>query len=234
MEEKKWDIFISHASEDKEAVARPLAESLRRSFVRVWLDEHQLMLGDSLSRKIDEGLAESHFGVVILSPAFFGKHWPMTELAGLRAREEAGLKVILPVWHNVDKPTVAKFSPPLADVFAVNTANGINNIASDILNVVIDRLGSLNETGKGSKQVFQELRRIRKLIEELSSPHADDRKRAADLLGKIGPRAASAIPALCKSSAIPALCKSMVDDNDSGVRHSAASALATGLTHQDK
>jgi len=99
MKEKRWDIFISHAGEDKATVARPLTTALRRVGVRVWLDEHELTVGDSLSEKIDEGLSQSRFGAVILSPAFFAKHWPKKELAGLRAREEEAQKVILPIWQ---------------------------------------------------------------------------------------------------------------------------------------
>lgn len=59
------------------------------------LDDHELMLGDSLNGKIDEGLAQSRFGVVILSPAFLNEtHWPKKELSGLRARDEGGVKVV--------------------------------------------------------------------------------------------------------------------------------------------
>jgi hypothetical protein len=72
---KQWDIFLSHASEDKQVVAIPLAESLRRLGVRVWLDKLQIDLGDSIRQKIDGGLANSRFGVVILSAAFFSKNW---------------------------------------------------------------------------------------------------------------------------------------------------------------
>lgn len=136
METKKWDIFISHASEDKATVARPLAAALRRGGVRVWLDEHELTVGDSLSQKIDEGLAHSQFGAVILSPAFLAKQWPRNELAGLRAREEEGRKVILPVWHNVDKSTISQFSPVLADRLAANTELGIDNVAERLLDVI--------------------------------------------------------------------------------------------------
>lgn len=84
------DFFISHASEDKEAVARPLADELKARGFRVWLDEFELRLGDSLRAKIDEGLRVSRFGVVILSPAFFSKRWPQQELNGLAAREMSG------------------------------------------------------------------------------------------------------------------------------------------------
>jgi hypothetical protein len=60
--------------------------------------------GDAQGRRhrqsIDSGLARSRFGIVILSEAFFAKHWPQRELDGLAAREVDGVKVILPVWHN--------------------------------------------------------------------------------------------------------------------------------------
>ena len=50
-----WDIFISHESEDKKEIARPLAEALRQAGLRVWYDEFVLKPGDSLSLKIREG-----------------------------------------------------------------------------------------------------------------------------------------------------------------------------------
>ena len=67
------DVFISHAGEDKVEVARPLTDALTASGLRVWLDENELHLGDSLRAKIDHGLAHSRFGVVVLSPSFFCK-----------------------------------------------------------------------------------------------------------------------------------------------------------------
>jgi len=98
---EEWDIFISHASEDKLEVARPLANILSTKAMKVWLDESELFVGDSLRAKIDEGLARSQFGIVILSPSFFLKHWAQAELDGLAAQEARGDKRILPVWHNL-------------------------------------------------------------------------------------------------------------------------------------
>lgn len=66
-----WDLFISHASEDKESFVRPLAHFLRELGLKVWYDEFTLSVGDSLSRSIDNGLARSRYGVVVISPAFF-------------------------------------------------------------------------------------------------------------------------------------------------------------------
>ena len=61
------DIFISHASEDKERFVRPLAEALRASGdVTVWYDEWELEVGDRLVERINDGLAHSRFGVVVL------------------------------------------------------------------------------------------------------------------------------------------------------------------------
>ena len=80
----EYDVFISHASDDKVDIARPLAECLQRKGLRVWFDDFELTLGDSLRRCIDRGLTISSFGVVILSPAFFSKEWPKKELGACR------------------------------------------------------------------------------------------------------------------------------------------------------
>src|SRR4051812_15629466 len=121
-----WDIFLSHASEDKDAVVRPLAASLRDLGWRVWYDEYELSVGDSLNRRINEGLSECDFGVVVLSPAFFAKEWPKRELDGLAARETSGDEhVLLPVWHELDAQDVARRWPVLADRFAVSTSGGV-------------------------------------------------------------------------------------------------------------
>ena len=69
------DVFICHASEDKDDFVRPLAELLAQQHIDVWYDEFSLSIGDSLSQKIDEGLAKSKFGIVVLSPSFFKKPW---------------------------------------------------------------------------------------------------------------------------------------------------------------
>jgi hypothetical protein len=117
------DVFISHATEDKEEVARPLAEDLRKLGLKVWYDEFELRIGDSLRRKIDEGLVRSRFGIVVLSPAFFAKNWPQYELNGLVTKEMEDRKtVILPLWHRLSKDEVMRHSPSLADKVALSTA----------------------------------------------------------------------------------------------------------------
>lgn len=127
-----WDVFISHASEDKEKIAAPLADELQRRGLRIWYADFSLELGDSLRRSIDAGLAQSRFGVIILSPRFFAKHWPQRELDGLTSREVPGEKVILPVWHGVTHAEVAAHSPSLADRLAVSTDKSIAHIADAI------------------------------------------------------------------------------------------------------
>ncbi len=120
---RSYDAFISHATEDKEELVRPLAELLSRSGHAIWYDEFQLKVGDSLRRSIDRGLARSRFGIVVLSPSFFAKNWPQYELDGLTAKEMAGGKVILPLWHKVSKNEVLGYSPSLADKVALSTSS---------------------------------------------------------------------------------------------------------------
>jgi hypothetical protein len=132
-----YDVFICHASEDKESFVRPLALALRDRHVEVWYDEFTLTLGDSIRRAIDKGLAQSRFGIVVLSHAFFSKKWPQHELDGLIDRELlAGEKVVLTVWHRVGHEDVAAYSPSLAGKWAVPTANGLAAVVAEILKVV--------------------------------------------------------------------------------------------------
>jgi hypothetical protein len=135
---KDYDVFICHASEDKDDVARPLAEALKAAGLDVWFDEFELRIGSSLRRNIDMGLANSRFGVVILSPAFFDKGWSNYELDGLVTREVAGGgQIILPVWHRVTKAEVVGYSPSLADKLARNTSDfTVDEIATEIAEVI--------------------------------------------------------------------------------------------------
>ena len=117
-----YDFFICHASEDKESFVRELANLLDAKGAAVWYDEFALKVGDSLRREIDRGLANSKFGVVILSESFFGKEWPQRELDGLVALATQGRSRILPIWHKVSRDEVARYSPTLADTIALNTS----------------------------------------------------------------------------------------------------------------
>lgn len=132
-----YDVFISHASEDKDDLVRPLADELAALDIKVWYDEFRLTVGDSLRRSIDAGLANSRFGIVVLSPSFFDKNWPQYELDGLVQREMEGGKVILPLWHKVSKSEVMGYSPSLADKLALNsTVATIPELASEFAAVI--------------------------------------------------------------------------------------------------
>ncbi len=135
----EYDVFICHASEDKAAVVFPLTAELTRQGLRVWVDYKELRLGDKLRQRIDDGLARSRFGVVIVSPRFFEKAWPQAELDGLIALEMAqGKKRILPVWYDVDCHKVAMYSPGLATRLAVRWDEGLAKVVADIVCAVQD------------------------------------------------------------------------------------------------
>ena len=137
---REYDVFVSHASEDKDEVVRPLAHALQAAGLRVWYDEFELRIGDSLRRKIDMGLAKSRFGVVVLSASFFEKGWTNYELDGIVTRAVSGDQVLLPIWHEVTKKQVIEYSPSLADKLARNTAtHTVEEIAAEIAAVIRER-----------------------------------------------------------------------------------------------
>jgi hypothetical protein len=134
---RTWDVFISHAGEDKATVAVPLANALRERGLEVWIDITELRIGDSLRRKIDHGLAHSSFGVVVFSKSFFAKGWPQYELDGIVDLSVSGKQRMLPIWHEVSKDEVQAHSPSLADKIARSTTlSTIDEIAGEIAEVV--------------------------------------------------------------------------------------------------
>ena len=134
-DEYEWDVFISHASEDKDIFVRKLADELGKS-LRVWYDEFTLKVGDSLRRSIDKGLARSRYGVVVLSHNFFRKEWPQKELDGLVTMERDGRKVILPIWLDVDAVEIMRYSPLLADRVAAKVSDGLKQVVAELLRVL--------------------------------------------------------------------------------------------------
>jgi hypothetical protein len=131
-----WDVFVSYASEDRDSVAEPLARKLTECGLAVWYDRTELKIGDRLRESIDRGLALSRFGIVVLSPSFFAKHYPQRELDGLAQREVDGTKVILPVWHLMGESEIRTYSPPLADRIAGRWDIGIDTVVQQITAVI--------------------------------------------------------------------------------------------------
>jgi hypothetical protein len=131
------DVFISHASEDKDSFVRPLANALIAEGLNVWYDEMTLRIGDSLRQKIDKGLANSKVGLVVLSPSFIKKGWTNYELDGIVTRTVSGEQVLLPIWHEITKQQVVDFSPSIADKVARSTAtHTIEEIAKEIAELI--------------------------------------------------------------------------------------------------
>jgi hypothetical protein len=136
-------LFISHATEDKVAVAKPLADALIAAGFRVWYDEYSLSIGDSLKASIDDGLSRCDYAVVILSKSFFEKHWTREELDGLAILEATRRrKVVLPLWHEVSLKDVSEHSPTLAGKIAISTEKGIDYVVKAITGAVNRRSSS--------------------------------------------------------------------------------------------
>ena len=144
IDDEEYDVFISHAWEDKKDFVDEFVTTLENLNIRVWYDTKKLQWGDSMRSKIDEGLRKSKFGVAILSPNYIaeGKYWTKEEFNGLFQLESINGKKILPIWHNLTKAQVMKFSPMIADKKAMTTAT---MTSEEIANVLKDLLDSMND-----------------------------------------------------------------------------------------
>lgn len=137
--EEEYDVFVSHAWEDKKDFVDEFVQALHDSGIKVWYDRNQMKWGDSMREKIDNGLKKSKFGVVVLSPDYIkeGKYWTKTELDGLFQMESVNGKTLLPIWHNLTKKEVMMYSPTIASKLAMTTANMTpQEIAEELKNLL--------------------------------------------------------------------------------------------------
>ena len=132
---KKYDFFICHASEDKEKYALPLSNSLSQLGYKVWIDNTQIYIGDSLVERIQEGIVNSRYAIILLTENFFNdkKVWTKKELETFLMRDITVLKSILPVWCNIDINFINQHSPFLSALLAVKFEDGIRNVISELV-----------------------------------------------------------------------------------------------------
>lgn len=120
--EGRWDFFISHASEDKEAVARPLAAALAARAQRVWYDELSIK-----EKVIARGTEASVFGIVVASPRFFGRRWTEAEIEALEHKR------MFLVLHEMNAEDLGKVRPALAGRFCLRADIGSDSLADALL-----------------------------------------------------------------------------------------------------
>lgn len=123
--DEEYDVFVSHAWEDKEGFVDEFVTELEKLNIKVWYDKQRIKWGDSMRARIDEGLKKSKFGIAVISPDYIadGKYWTKAELDGLFQLESVNGKMLLPIWHNITKQQVMNYSPIIASKLAMTTAS---------------------------------------------------------------------------------------------------------------
>jgi hypothetical protein len=145
MSDLKRDVFICHASEDKNEVVRPLYDALIKAKVSCWYDEAEIQWGDSITEKVNKGLRQSRFALVVISPSSIKKNWPLRELHALLNQEASSGEVrILPLLVG-DERVVQE----MQDEFAlINDKLFLrwNDNVDEIVQAMLARLGRGSET----------------------------------------------------------------------------------------
>ncbi|WP_339137222.1 MAG: TIR domain-containing anti-phage reverse transcriptase [Candidatus Electrothrix sp. GW3-4] len=128
---ESFDIFIGHASEDKDEVARPLFEECEKQGIIAFIDEIHISWGDSLTEKINHALGKSKYFLAVLSEKSIKKSWPRKELNSAVAREISGEQKVLPLIVGDHKKIFAEF-PLLADKLFIQWEGDVEQIVDEI------------------------------------------------------------------------------------------------------
>lgn len=131
-----YDIFIYHASEDKETVAKPLYESLKKRGVISFIDCVAINWGDSLVAKINTALQKSKYVITIILEDSINKAWPMKELNAVLSAEIGSEQTkLLPLMVG-DGDALLKKLPLLADKLFHSYDDNIEEIADKIVDLL--------------------------------------------------------------------------------------------------
>jgi hypothetical protein len=120
-----WDVFISHASEDKDSVARPLAIALQTHGLTTWLDAEAMFAHEPLDQRIVDGLRNSQIIVLILSSRFLSKEWTTREMMLALELEAPPRCVVVPLLHNLDDDDIDQVPPILRNRPGVSTRESL-------------------------------------------------------------------------------------------------------------
>ena len=145
MERYKYDVFISHAVEDKIEIANELCKRLERAGLKVWYSGNELSIGDRIESMIQKGLEQSRFGIAVLTKHYIKKNWTMREFYSMLAKERDDRKVILPVLHDISISDLRAKDLTIADKFGISTANGLDHVVNRIKNVISKEKAQENE-----------------------------------------------------------------------------------------
>lgn len=114
------DVFLCHAWDDRKDAAKQLHDFLEAKGVSVWFSEKDVLLGTSLLREIDKGLAKSKVGIVLVTPSFLNRVTNEgiadKELSALLARDQ-----LVPVVHNTTFEDLREVSPLLGSRSGLST-----------------------------------------------------------------------------------------------------------------
>ncbi len=114
------DVFLCHAWDDRKGAAKELHDLLESKGVSVWFSEKDVLLGSSLLREIDKGLAKSRVGIVLVTPSFLkrikGEGIADKELSALLARD-----LLVPIIHNTTFEDLREVSPLLGSRSGLST-----------------------------------------------------------------------------------------------------------------
>ena len=115
------DTFLCHAWDDRQGAAKELHDHLESRSVSVWFSEKDIVLGASLLREIDKGLANSRVGIVLVTPAFLRR----VEAEGIADKELSALlarDLLVPIVHDTTYEALREVSPLLGSRSGLSTA----------------------------------------------------------------------------------------------------------------
>ena len=170
---KEWNIFICHASEDKETIVDQLAKDLEKLGLNVWYDKKSTLFGDEINQEVIDGLSKTRYAIIVFSKNFYKKIYPLYESGIIMYRILMKQNIIpIPILYKVNKEIVKEKSPFFFKhkSLIIKNNNNISTHAIELYNDLKEHEINFNEKIKReneSRRLFEEIIVERKNINNL-------------------------------------------------------------------
>lgn len=154
---KNKDVFICHASKDKQKIVYPLIEAIEKENVSYWLYDIETGWGDGSAESINRGLKSSNFVIAVLSDNFIRAGWGHAELFAIRNEEiTTGRTKLLPIMigSKPDAERILKSFPLMRDKHYLNWNDGVE--------LIVKKLKQKLRNSNIAEEVAEEIIAIRK------------------------------------------------------------------------
>ena len=155
-----FDVFVSHSSKDKEKIVYQLVQQLEQRGIEVWLDENEILAGDTLLKSVAKGVENALCTLLVITPAFFKSFWTPLEI-GLTLQKD-GENVVIPILCNVTDEDILDIAKKFPTILTLKYLKLDSNDISECIEEICSNIAKIKKNNPAKHTEIQFKKAVKK------------------------------------------------------------------------